>query len=90
LHPPNGEDSVTDFTFIRISNVKENDAILNIQIEELREVAQLRRDGAIELIRDESPETTILRTHGDCIKNTQYLKYKRCDSQSTKWRAEGG
>jgi len=33
----------------------ESDAILIVQIDELLEVAQLRRDGVIELIREEGP-----------------------------------
>jgi len=34
----------------------EGDAILSVQIEKLRKVAELRWDGAIELIRVEVPE----------------------------------
>ena len=36
--------------------MKEHDVILNAQRSQLREVAELRRDGASELIRLEGPE----------------------------------
>jgi len=39
----------------------EGDAILSVQIEELREAAKLRWDGASELIRVEHPERATMR-----------------------------
>jgi len=50
------ENSITDSTSIRIRNLKENVAILSVHCDQLGEVAQPRRDGAIELIRLEGPE----------------------------------
>ena len=38
----------------------EADAILIVQMGEVREVAELRWDGATELIRGEPPETTTM------------------------------
>jgi len=40
----------------------EGDAILSVQIDELREVAELRWDGASEIIRVEVPERAIMKT----------------------------
>ena len=41
---------------IRARNVKLNDAILSVQVLQLREVAEFRWDGARELILKEEPE----------------------------------
>jgi len=44
-----------------INNAKENDAILSVQIHELSEAAEVRRNGASELIRVETPEAVAMK-----------------------------
>jgi len=45
-----------DFKSTIINSVNEGDAMLSVQLLQHREVAELRWDGAIELIRVEVPE----------------------------------
>ena len=51
----------------------ENEAILSVQLHQLREVAELRGDGASELIPGEVPERTAMSEQGFSVSNSSRI-----------------